>query len=463
MKAKKVLVRDKDGVVHEVEVGEKGDPGPQGPQGEKGDPGLQGPPGESGLGKAGQGQGAEIFNDYQERTYDDAGHAMGNEADGIYAHAEGSGTTAVGKYSHAEGWRTSADESASHAEGCLTKATGSCSHAEGVSTQATGFYAHAEGNGTHVSGHTAHGEGKETQAIGNYSHAEGANTVANGDYSHAEGSDSYAGQNGSHAEGMYTNTFGTASHAEGYYTKANNLAGHAGGKYNRSMTAGADNANTVGDVMVLGNGTAEDARSNCFRVTYAGEVYGLSAFHSSGADYAEYFEWADGNPDGEDRVGRFVTLEGDKLRLAGPGEYLLGIVSGQPCIIGNADEDWQGRWTKDKFGRFVKEFLEEGEEGEAVVVDHETASWRFKANPDYDPSQPYIERKDRREWSAVGMLGVLAAWDDGTCEPDGFCTVGPDGGATAAVGEYTLADGQITKNFRVVERVSENVVRVVFR
>ncbi len=63
----------------------------------------------------------------------------------------------------------------------------------------------------------------------------------------------------------------------------------------------------------------------------------------NGADYAEYFEWEDGNPNNEDRVGHFITLNGDRIHIATPGDYILGIVPGQPCIIGNADEDWVGR------------------------------------------------------------------------------------------------------------------------
>ncbi len=263
------------------------------------------------------------------------------------------------------------------------------------------------------------------------------------------------------------------------------------------MVSGGSLYNTVGDAMVIGNGSSGSNgalySSNCFRVTYSGYVYGLSSFKSSGADYAEFFEWADGNPDGEERVGYFVTLDGKHIRPAVPGDYILGVVSGQPCIIGNADEDWLGRWEHDEFGRFVLEYLEEEEtelstEGlseeeitalrldldvierngkfyrvTAKVVDHETPSWRYKANPEYDSTQPYIERQDRPEWSAVGMLGVLPVRDDGTCSVNGFCTVAEGGIATRADGEFSIADGQIRKGYRVLERVAENAVKIIFR
>ncbi len=92
-----------------------------------------------------------------------------------------------------------------------------------------------------------------------------------------------------------------------------------------------------------------------------------------------------------------------------------------------------------------------------------TPSWRYKANPEYDSTQPYIERQDRPEWSAVGMLGVLPVRDDGTCSVNGFCTVAEGGIATRADGEFSIADGQIRKGYRVLERVAENAVKIIFR
>jgi len=238
------------------------------------------------------------------------------------------------------------------------------------------------------------------------------------------------------------------------------------------MTTGGTKENTVGDALVIGNGANAKARSNCFRVTFAGAVYGLSAFHSTGADYAEFFEWADGNPGGEDRVGYFVTLAGNKIQLAQPGDYILGIVSGQPCIIGNADEDWLGRWVHDAFGRFVTEDVDTPVTETRPVLDKDGRptggteqaptgevihGWRFMANPGYDPSQPYVERKDRPEWSPVGMLGVLSVRDGGSCSVNGFCTVGTDG--TAVPAEEPVSG----PCWRVIERAAPDVVRVVFR
>jgi len=274
----------------------------------------------------------------------------------------------------------------------------------------------------------------------------------------AEGKETAATNYSCHAEGQYTTASGAYAHSEGYGTQANNCASHAGGHYNKAMDDSGRTYNTLGDAMVIGNGTGASSLSNCLRVTYSGDVYGLSAFNSSGADYAEYFEWIDGNPECEDRVGYFVTMDGDKIRKAGPGDYILGIVSGQPCIIGNADEDWMGRWEHDEFGRFVKEKVDASALGRQDDDCGETdLGWRFKVNPNYDVSQAYIERKDRPEWSAVGMMGVLSVRDDGSCLVNGFCQVNANGIATAAEG-YVAGE-----RWRVIKRVSDGVVKVVFR
>lgn len=137
------------------------------------------------VGKKGTGEGAEVFNDYEN-----------NVASGDYAHAEGTYistrngmilSTASGAASHSEGRGCVASGGASHAEGFHTIASGDSSHAEGGESKATGDNSHAEGSVTIASGSGSHAEGYKSQAIGSCAHAEGENTVANGDYQHVQG------------------------------------------------------------------------------------------------------------------------------------------------------------------------------------------------------------------------------------------------------------------------------------
>lgn len=358
----------------------------------------------------------------------------------------------------------------------------------GNCTIAYGQYSCAEGNSTKAYGFASHAEGRDCLANGDFSHAEGFYARSQGQNSHAEGGNTWASGYTSRAEGNSSHAGGDCSHAEGYYTITDNFASHVLGKLNKSTTTGGTINNTIGDAFVLGNGTDNgDARSNAFRITYAGQTYMTGVANTSGADYAEFFEWQDGNPDAEDRVGRFVTMEGEFIRYASQGDYILGIVSGNPAVVGNSDEDYKHRWLKDDFGRLVREYLEPSEElidttdmseddlnqlrhdpdieeregafyrKTEVPTDHITASWRFKQSPDYDPDQPYIERKDRSEWDYVGMLGVLAVYDDGTCEVNSYCQCGENGIATKS--SMAIA-GQ---SFRVIKRIGPNLVKVVFR
>ena len=360
-----------------------------------------------------------------------------------------------------------------HAEGLSACALESYSHAEGNGAYALGVSSHAEGNGTKASGANSHAEGNGSAASGSNSHAEGSGSAASGSNSHAEGSGSVASGNyGSHAEGNKTEASGGDAHAEGDGTKAMGENSHAGGSYTiaraKNQTAiGAYNVEYTGQehTFIIGKGSSNTARANCFRVTHTG-TYGAGSYNASGADYAELFEWADGNPGGTDRVGRFVTLQGDKLRLAGPDDdFVLGIISGSPSVVGDVhDDQWQGMYLYDVYGRPLWEDVEipaetaeepdpeNPEKTVSRVIHPAHMERRQKLNPDYDGSQEYRPRTERPEWDAVGMLGKLVALDDGTCQVDGWCAAGEGGIATRSENKT---------RYRVMARLDERHIRVL--
>ena len=88
--------------------------------------------------------------------------------------------TAVGAYAHAEGTGTQANGPASHAEGDTTTASALGSYAEGLDTQSTSMSTHAEGSGSVASGRFAHAGGLQTVACGKSSHVFGEYNVADG-------------------------------------------------------------------------------------------------------------------------------------------------------------------------------------------------------------------------------------------------------------------------------------------
>ncbi len=337
---------------------------------------------------------------------------------------------------------------------------GTNSFAFGYNATASNPYSHAEGYTTTASGYASHAEGDDSIASGMYSHAEGDDSIASGYASHAEGS---------------TTASGERSHAEGYTTTASNVCSHASGKYNKAMTAGGSYDNQIGDAFVIGNGTGINRMSNALRVTYLGDILGTKAFQSSGADYAEFIKpWADGNPDNEDRVGYFVTVKNGLLHKANDGDYITGITSGNPSVVGNADEDYYWRYERDELGRIVMEDVPETiqatDDDGNPLFDEEThepimeetgkiiPNARMKLSDDYDPSlqDSYIERKHRKEWDYVGMLGVLPVHDDGTCIPGQFCKCSQGGIAT-------FAAKRGIDTYMVLERISDQIVSVILK
>jgi hypothetical protein len=130
--------------------------------------------------------------------------------------------------------------------------------------------------------------------------------------------------------------------------------------------------------------------------TGAGKILADVGIVTTGADFAEAFEWNDGNPDNEDRVGLFVKLSthdsgapNGKIEIG--GENTIGPVSAAPGFLSNATPmKWKGRHLRDDFDREVKD-----SEGRPML------------NPNYDDSQNYISRSARKEWAPIGMVGRL--------------------------------------------------------
>ena len=223
-----------------------------------------------------------------------------------------------------------------------------------------------------------------------------------------------------------------------------------------TLRAGTDNSGVGGNAIVFGLYVGRAANSTyTFLACGAGTTNADStlsdpthkllgngatnadaAYSSTGADYAEMFEWEDGNSSDEDRVGYTVVLSGNKIRKSTSDDSassIIGVVSSRPVILGDNDIDsWKGRWLTDDFGRRVMEShtLTEWKDSEGNKVNYETDNipsdvtppsdavvrtkdddgqtlQRKKVNPSFDPSKTYERREDRKEWDAIGLMGKL--------------------------------------------------------
>lgn len=295
-------------------------------------------------------------------------------------------------------------------------------------TDGLGFHAHVEGEQSRAYGESSHAEGYGTVVRGDCGHAEGSRTQSNGLHSHSEGFGTQANGHNAHAEGFQTFANGFASHAGGSGTVAQNDCSTVIGRYNKNQM--------LGDAFIIGNGS-EEARSNAFRVTFHGDIYGGATYHSGGIDHAQMYEWLDGNPDGEDRVGYFVTLEDHKIRIvAGFEDYVIGVVSATPAFVGNAqDSHWHGMYLKDQWRRTICD-----PHGMPVL------------NIEYDDSKVYVPRRQRPEWTAVGFMGEILVRDDGTCKVNGRCLPNESGVATDSENGYF-----------VIERLGKNQILILMK
>ena len=196
----------------------------------------------------------------------------GNTASGFSSHAEGGSTVASGTGSHAEGYAVNYDGT-----NYYTTASGLGAHAEGLGTTASGNESHSEGMVTNASSTCDHAEGQLTTASGGMAHAEGYSTTASSSASHAEGWECTASGSGAHAEGHGSTASGKDSHAQNSYTKASKRSQTALGTYNTEDTASttthpSGTAAYGKYALIIGNGTADNSRSNALTVDWSGNV-----------------------------------------------------------------------------------------------------------------------------------------------------------------------------------------------
>jgi hypothetical protein len=122
-----------------------------------------------------------------------------------------------------------------------------------------------------------------------------------------------------------------------------------------------------------------------------GQAYADGSWNGGGADYAEYFEWEDGNPSDEDRRGYVVSLVNEKIKIAEEGDIIIGVISGNPAIVGDhANMKWHKKYLRDDFGSYILD-----ENGDRII------------NPVYNDQEGYVSREDRPEWDIVGLMGKL--------------------------------------------------------
>ena len=210
-------------------------------------------------------------------------------------------------------------------------------------------------------------------------------------------------------------------------------AGSTGAAYRRVSSDGNPN-----EYVFIGAGS----KRFTFDLDVGGNAYFDGSLSQNNYDYAEYFEWEDGNPNNEDRRGYSVFLNANgKIEKATSGTStsdIIGVISGTAAIIGDAAVyDWQGRYEIDEWGTRRKEqvtqvswtdidgtkhsYADENDIPSDVVVPDDASRrihHRYIESSTYDSSQAYVPRDQRGEWGIVGLLGKVRVRNDSPKHPN---------------------------------------------
>lgn len=276
------------------------------------------------------------------------------------------------------------------------------------------------------------GSGSNSFIAGDSSTINSEDSFVFGQNCHVESNSSHSFVGGKDCHSYHKNCF---VYGEGLFTQFGNST--VLGKYNKTVSGnwGDTVLGIVGDGYDSGNG-----RRNILLIQSGGDP----ALHCRGSfkqnatwinDFGEYFEWVDGNPDNENRIGYMVQLNGDKIEYAKSFEKCIGVISGTTGFVGGVCAfEWHNKFLRDEWGREVI-----GDDGNPIL------------NPDFNPDLEYIPREQRKEWSSVGLLGQVLTRQDGTLEVGGFAG---------------CKDGIATKSdigYKVLKIVNENIALLLVK
>jgi hypothetical protein len=189
---------------------------------------------------------------------------------------------------------------------------------------------------------------------------------------------------------------------------------------------------------------------------------------STASGFAEMFEWADGNPNREDRAGCTVVLLDDKITLSSPDsapEDIIGVIGGDNTSVAAISNDnpleWHGKHLRDEFNRLLWEpqvmvewidpqtiyrhWYEADRIPANIVVPPDATFYRDEWNghklhreilsEEYkNPGkviEPYLPRTERPEWGIVVILGRAIVREGSVCHPSWKRLKTPTGASVA--------------------------------
>lgn len=202
------------------------------------------------------------------------------------------------------------------------------------------------------------------------------------------------------------------------------------------IKTGAVNGGPWSAITVTSDVADDDVEKKLFEVASDGSTLSAGSFVSNATGYAELFEWEDRNHRSQNRSGFTVTMtETGKVRIAGEGDEVFGVVVNQAAIVGNAQwNEWKNKYVRDDNGNAkqypytVTEWLEVGTStlhsyftdsiGQLALPESAVETQTTAGGSDLTRTQVssmmsqgdkdiYVGRHKRAEWALVCMLGTV--------------------------------------------------------
>jgi hypothetical protein len=174
----------------------------------------------------------------------------------------------------------------------------------------------------------------------------------------------------------------------------------------------------------------------------SGIAYIINSMNTDTAILGDMFEWADGNPNKEDRVGWTVTVNdtGRISRANNDSQSIIGVVAGGDDAVTLVANTWMNEWhakhVRDWAGRIEYErqdlitWVENGRREmheldrlpPGLVIPEHAETWthwpetgerlerpklNLKFNDGTQGPFPYVGRLKRHEWAVVVLLGKV--------------------------------------------------------
>ena len=159
------------------------------------------------------------------------------------------------------------------------------------------------------------------------------------------------------------------------------------------------------------------------------------------ATYGKYFEFLDGNPNNENRLGMTVVIEDNKIRFPRKNEPPVGVICRAAVILNSTENHITGKYIRDEFGIIQTnqidvyvhavpntitttgstkiELYQVGQVPDGIEIQEQnrTIVQIPQMNPFYDPNTSINLVQNSKQWACVCIIGSIPVLSGQTVNP----------------------------------------------